>query len=299
MTMSFPPILQAPPDYDAMVDRIINTMLAEYPTWGVRDTDPGYALIRAICQDINLAYVYFNSQIRGILVDYAIGADLDAIGALLGVPRRSNEPDSRYRPRIKSAPNRQVVGTKDSIEAAAESLDGVKDALLVPNYTAGTGTVYMIADDGGTADDQVYGYPNAALVTSVGNTVNDDSNKHFLDQLSAAAPSTYFRRYRIAARVNLRDPSSTGTQNSVRQGVYNYIRSAAVFGGAIRTSAIFGAIFAASTNVENATLTLLALDSSTNVAGTGVADIPAPATNYTVTSCILDSVNVALTFPSS
>lgn len=156
------------------------------PAWEKRDTDP-------LTQDIaDRAYreaiirQVFNLRIARNLLDWAVGSDLDSIGAVLNTAR-NGERDTEYRARIKVAYAIQTpVGSKAWYLANALAADSqVIDAGTVVVAATKAIQVYILSseNDGGTL-----GNPSAALIAKVQGYLNADDRKHISDVITVHLP---------------------------------------------------------------------------------------------------------------
>ena len=78
---------------------------------------------------------------NGMARSRALGAQLDDLGSLLGIPRLEGETDDEYRARYGRLTMRNARGSTEAILAAVLSVDGVTDALIRENATGGDVTV--------------------------------------------------------------------------------------------------------------------------------------------------------------
>lgn len=108
-----------------------------------------YKLVRALLSeaeriDDDLENVYHSHHIN-----FATGEELDKFGKLVDAPRKSNEPDNKYRTRIKAefAQARTDTDFDSFVEFCSSVLNtNVNNLLFETNYAGNSATVTVSAD---------------------------------------------------------------------------------------------------------------------------------------------------------
>jgi phage-related baseplate assembly protein len=168
----------------AKVGRLQNNFdVAGLPyTVSTSEYDPAVIQLQGAAYDDARLRQRINEAVRANLLAFALGSDLDQLGAFHSVVRMAGEDDDRYAYRIvlKNA-DRNSGGTAPRIEFLAMSADiRVKDVVA---YTIGRSPVIHLPvlsiDNNGVAD--------AALLAAVDGAVNDPSNRMINDTIEPKA----------------------------------------------------------------------------------------------------------------
>ena len=109
-----------------------------------------YSLVNALLQqaeriDDDLTDVYHSQHI-----DTATGENLDQFGSLVNTPRETDEPDDKYRARIKAEFAQSRTGTdfNDFVEFTSTVLNtDVSNLFFSTNYDGNPGTVTLSAEE--------------------------------------------------------------------------------------------------------------------------------------------------------
>ena len=131
---------------------VFATLRADFLTYapefdGMVESDPVYAALQAAAYRITLLRQEFNERLRGMMLAFAAGAQLDQLGALMGVTRLlldpgdpaqsippTHESDTDFRHRIQLAPEGfSVAGPEGAyifhaLSADADVLDASADS---------------------------------------------------------------------------------------------------------------------------------------------------------------------------
>lgn len=191
-----------------------------------------------------------NDACRAVMLAYAIGADLDHLGANVDVPRLTIiqadatttpptlavvESDTDYRARIQlSFQGYSTAGSRGSYKFHAMSADGkVKDALPV-SPTPGAIMVYVMSRLGGGAAD-------AGLVETVRAAVNADIVRPMSDQVDVQSVSIV--TYAVNAELTIYDgPDSDTVAAAARLDAQAYADSVHKIGDDVALSGFFKAL---------------------------------------------------------
>lgn len=152
------------------------------------ESEPLVALLQESCyREIHLLQ-RINDAARAVMLAYARGADLDQLGALLGVSRlvivpanpldstpAVMEADDDFRKRIQMAPEGfSVAGPEGAYIATAMSAAGQVLDAAATSPAPGTVLVTVLAREGdGTADDQLLATVTAAVNSETARPLTD------------------------------------------------------------------------------------------------------------------------------
>lgn len=191
-----------------------------------------------------------NEAAQAVMVAYAIGADLDQLGANNNTPRLTITPadesaippiaavmesDEDFRPRIPSAfEGMSVAGPVGAYEFHALSADGrVADASVFSPAPAMVSVSVLARDGNGTAPDE--------LLAVVAKALNDESVRPVADRVTVA--SAKIVDYQINATLFvLPDPAVEPIKAAAEQRLKAYINAQRRLGRDIRRSAIYAAL---------------------------------------------------------
>jgi phage-related baseplate assembly protein len=199
-----------------------------------------------------------NDAARAVMLAYAKGADLDQLGALLGVSRLTVTPadpdnnvaavmeaDDDLRKRIQMAPETfTVAGSEGAYIAIALAADGnILDA-AVKSPSPGSVLVSVLSRDGdGTA--------SAELITAVADAVNAQDVRPLTD--SVMVQSAEIVPYQVeAAVVTFPGPDPSVVFTEARARLDAYVEACHRVGREVAISGIHAALHVA--GVENVTL---------------------------------------------
>ena len=97
---------------------------------------PGGQLVGTLALTLTEADEALVAVGNGMSHSRALGAQLDDLGSLLGIPRLEGEADDEYRARYGWLVARNATGSAEAILAAVLSVESVTDALIRENATA-------------------------------------------------------------------------------------------------------------------------------------------------------------------
>lgn len=186
------PAIVEPLDFETIFADMLADLRARDPQFtALTESDPAYKLLQVCAYRELLLRQRVNEAARAVMLAYAIGPDLDQLGALLGVPRLqldagdpahsippTMESDLEFRRRIQLAPEGfSVAGPEGAYIFHALSADpGVLDASAT-SPTAGAVVVTVLAREGN-------GAASAALVAAVAAKLADDSVRPLTDHVT-------------------------------------------------------------------------------------------------------------------
>jgi hypothetical protein len=114
----------------------IDFVIEKFPTeiYNTSITSNLYKILSAMSVELDTFLVQMENVKNSRFIDYAVGLDLDKIGAIINVHRFSSENDLSYRGRIKTTiPSFIGGGTISSIKQVIKSFLGV-DAVVIEHY---------------------------------------------------------------------------------------------------------------------------------------------------------------------
>jgi phage-related baseplate assembly protein len=262
-----PAVVQAL-DYETIYADLLAQLQLLAPTFDATiESDPAVKLLQVAAYRELLLRARINEAARSVMVAYAIGADLDNLGALYGVARLVITPagtdnsgnavpavlesDDALRNRIVLAPESySVAGPTGAYIFHALSADGdVLDASAT-SPAAGEVRVTVLSRLGdGTA--------SAGLLASVTARVSADDVRPLTDHVTVQSAAIV--NFEIAASVTFfAGPDSSVVLAQIQQQLAAYLVKAKKLGFDITRAALFGALYAE--GVQNVLLTQPAAD---------------------------------------
>ncbi len=89
-------------DYEAILAAMLADLRARDPAYtAIVESDPAYKILEVAAYRETVLRQRVNDAAQAVMLAYALGTDLDQIGALFGVTRLEAETDSRLRARIQ------------------------------------------------------------------------------------------------------------------------------------------------------------------------------------------------------
>jgi len=181
--------------YEAILAAMLADLRARDPQFtALTESDPAFKLLQVCAYREMLVRQRCNEAARAVMLAYAIGSDLEHLGALLGVTRLELDPgdpvnsipptmesDTEFRRRIQLAPEGfSVAGPEGAYIFHALSADpDVLDASAT-SPTPGEVVVTVLSRQGD-------GAPSAALVDAVEAALADDSVRPLTDHVTVQA----------------------------------------------------------------------------------------------------------------
>jgi len=236
-------------DYETLLTAMRAELQARLPGFDAwLESDPIVKLLEvAAYREMGLRQ-QFNDRARSVMLAYALGADLDHLGALFGVKRRLLDPgdpakqqparyenDVDFRRRITLAPKRLSVAGPEgayiyhALGAHADVLDA-----SVASPAPGQVQVHVLSRHGdGSAD--------TALLTAVNSALNADHVRPLTDQVTVA--SAQIVAYEIEASITTyAGPDASVVLAQSQQRVKAYVAEHHRLGRDVTCSALFAAL---------------------------------------------------------
>ncbi|MDF7673524.1 baseplate J/gp47 family protein [Acetobacteraceae bacterium ESL0709] len=222
-----------------------------YPQYSTfLESDPAYKLIEAFAYRLALEKQRRNEAIRGVMLAYASGSDLDQLGANVNVARLVIQPadnsaipptpaimesDDNFRSRIQLVP--ESYSTAGSIGSYAFwALKASPDVMDV-NVTSPTPGVVVVYVMGRSHNGQA----SNALLKTVLDAVNDDEIRPLTDQVMVKAAEIV--TYQITATLDLfSGPDADVVKQAALGALQAYCDSTHKIGGMVATSGIYAAL---------------------------------------------------------
>ena len=191
-------------DYDTILTALVSRFRTINPLYtNMVEGDPAYTLLEAMAYVEVMLRKRINDAARSVLVTHAVGADLENLGALFNVYRRTIqhadpdadpplpeilETDASLRTRILTALETIAVGSEawyrkhalDVNDTLAGDATKVKDAAVYRGNTGGTIKLYIQADN-------VNPVPDSTLLTAVTSYVTAKERRFLCDTVDVAA----------------------------------------------------------------------------------------------------------------
>lgn len=253
-----PPEVVDVPDFESLYAQRKANFIALYPSEEQAalartlelESDPIVKLLQENTYREILLRQRINEAAQAVMVAYAIGSDLDQLGANNNVPRLTITPadptavppveammesDTDFRQRIPAAmEGLSVAGPSAAYEFHARSADGrVADAsALSPSPANVTVTVLSREGDGTAAADLL------AVVTAA---LNDENVRPVADRVTVQSATIV--NYTIDAKLYLYPgPEAEPIKAAAIERLQTYIKAQSRLGRDIRKSAIYGAL---------------------------------------------------------
>lgn len=225
--------------YEAILTAMTADLRARDPDFDAWvESEPVMKLLEVAAYRELLLRHRINQAARSVMLAYAAGADLDHLGALVGVARTTGEADAQLRTRIRRAPARySTAGSEAAYAFWASSVPGVRD-VQVDSPSPGVVDVWVL---GGDATD---GSPAPALVQAVEAAVSADQVRPLTDTVAARAgrvlPYTIRATLTVAA-----GPDRETVRVAAEAAVTAYARARHRLGASVPRSALIAALHVA------------------------------------------------------
>lgn len=253
-----PPDVIEPVDFEVLLVEIKTYLIACFPPDEQEPIRRALALestqLNIICQALAYREMLLRQRIneaaRANMVAFALGSDLDHLGALFNVNRLTItpedhsqlpptpeviEPDSKFRQRIPQAmEGMSVAGPMAAYEFHARSADGrVADASAISPAPAHVTLSVLSTEGNGAADD--------ALIARVEHALNDEEIRPVADRLTVQSAAIV--EYQVDARVYIYPgPEIELVMAASTQSLARYTQEQRRLGRDIRLSAIYAAL---------------------------------------------------------
>jgi phage-related baseplate assembly protein len=180
-----PPAVVETLDYEAIVKAMRDDLVARFPAIvGVIDleSEPARKLIEVFAYREMLLRARVNDAARAVMLATAIGADLDHLGALFGVPRLAGETDARFRRRLLLAPD--AYSTAGPVGAYAYHALTVSTAIKDVSVSRDRPGKVMVTVMMAGADPA----PDAAMIRAIDLALNAEAVRPLTDDVVVIAP---------------------------------------------------------------------------------------------------------------
>lgn len=235
--------------FDAIVGLLVDAIRARWPDFdAVLDSDPIMLILQVLAYREMHLRADFNDRCRQMLLAFAGGANLDHLGALMGLPRLIVTPadpltgtdavmesDDAFRQRIVLAPESfSVAGPNLAYVAFARRADGdVADASVVSPSPGEVVVTVLSATGNGAAPP--------ALLAKVRDIVDDKEVRPLTDAVTVQSATIV--PFAVDARVwTFSGPDAGLVLDTGRAALAAYIADSRKLGRAIRESGIKGAL---------------------------------------------------------
>lgn len=254
-------------DFEVILAAMIADLQARDPSFtAMVESDPAYKILEVCAYREVLVRQRANEACKAVMLAFAVGADLDQIGANFNVQRLlldagnpsavppippTYESDSDFRARIQlSFEGYTTAGSEGSYVFHALSADGdVKDAAAV-SPSPGVVDVYVLSRTGdGTAP--------APLLATVEAALNAEDVRPMTDQVTVQSAAIV--DFAIEAELTMYPgPDTSVVLAAAQDAVEDYVASVARIGYDVTRSGILAALHRP--GVQNVALTLPAAD---------------------------------------
>lgn len=251
-------------DFETIYADALAQLVALVPDFVARDSDPATKLLQLFTYRELILRQRINDALRGTMVAYAVGADLDNLGALLGVARLTVTPantvlntpaimesDTDFRRRIVLAPEGYSVAGPEgayiyhALSANADILDA-----SATSPEPGHVLISILSRNGA-------GAASVDLINVVAAYLNADDRRPLTDYVTVM--SAQIVEYTIAATITTFSGPDGGVVLAAAQTkLADYVADSHRIGRDITRSAIFAALHVE--GVQNVTLTSPASD---------------------------------------
>ena len=251
-------------DFETIQADAVARMLELMPDFENRDSDPVTKLLQVVSYIVQLVRQRINDAARAVMPAYAVGADLDNIGALFGVTRLTITPadivlgipavmesDADFRRRMVLAPEGySVAGPEGAYIFHALSADGdVLDASAT-SPDPGEVLVSILSRTGS-------GAASPELIATIAAYVSDETRRPLTDFVTVQ--SAEIVNYAVVATLTTFSGPDGGVVLAAAQASLDaYVESSHRLGRDITRSALFAALHVE--GVQNVVLTSPAAD---------------------------------------
>lgn len=237
-------------DYEDILAAMRQDLLAKVPDLALAETDPAMKVLEVAAYREMLLRQRINEAAKAVMLPYAIGTDLDNLGALLGVARLviqeadpqalppvplilESDPDYRYRLQL-SLDGLSVAGPERAYVFHALSADGqVLDASAIsPIPGEVVVTVLSRAGDG---------TPTSGLLAAVAAAVSAEDVRPLTDHVTVQAATIV--NYQVEATLYMYSgPDSSVIMANAQEAIEDYVEQHHRLGHDIPLSGIYGAL---------------------------------------------------------
>jgi phage-related baseplate assembly protein len=259
-------------DYEAVLAEMLSELRARDTAFSALvESDPAYKVLEVVAYREVLLRQRVNDAAKAVMVAYAVGTDLDNLGALFNVSRKEifpgdsdamppispiYEPDGDFRRRVQLAfEGLSTAGPAQSYIFHALSVPGVAD-VAVRSVTPGTVDVAVMSQEGnGTA--------TANLLTDVEAVVASDKVRPLTDTVNVVGAVAL--HFSVVAQLQIfAGPDGEVVRRTAEASVRAYLSESHKLGSTVSLSGLYSALHV--DGVQNA---ILLMPSANVVAGFG------------------------------
>ncbi|WP_440055475.1 baseplate assembly protein [Pseudoalteromonas sp. T1lg65] len=220
--------------YDEIYQDMEQQLKAAEPQYQLLPSDPAIKLLELFAYREVMLRQRVNDAAQSVMLAYAQGTDLDHLGELLGIKRKLDESDQRYRTRIPlSLESHSMAGTSGAYQYHAFSASTKVKDVFVESSNPGIVDVYILPEQ------QVSDVE--ALRLSVLRYLNDEDVRPLTDlvRVHLVQPELY----RIEATVFFNSGINTErVKADINQALSDFIRKHYLLGKEIPHSGIIDAL---------------------------------------------------------
>lgn len=244
------PQVVVPLDYPTILSQMIADLVTRDPLYtSIVESDPAYKILEVCAYREFLLRQDMNDSARAVMLAYAIGPDLDQLGADFNVVRKILvaadpttvpptvqvlEADADYRARIQISLNQlSTAGASKSYKYWALTVTGIVDATIA-SPSPGSVVVTVLGSTG-------TGTPSPSVISLVAAALNSDNVRPLTDNVTVQAPVVV--NYTISAVVyTLAGPDPLIVIANCNAAATAYIASIRKLGADITLSGIYAAL---------------------------------------------------------
>ena len=215
------------------------------------ESDPVYKILEVSAYREYMYRQYINDEVRGLLLAYAIGSDLDHLAAHKNIKRKENETDTALRIRVQLAPEGySVAGPSGAYEFHALSAhDSIKDVKAISPAPAEVKVIILSHLADGTAGSEI--------IDAVEAIFRDEEVRPLTDLVTIQSASIV--NYNITASLKFfNGPDREVVMNDALKAIEDFVTDQHRIGRDITLSAIHAALHRA--GVQNVVVTEPATD---------------------------------------
>ena len=220
-----------------MEDQIVAARVAALrnllPEWTANPSESVYKNMESSAYRETILRQYFNERALSLLLPYATGSDLDAIGATRGLLRQVDESDARFRYRIATSQAVVCATTLDGIRGIAHNVNSrVYDVQPIRRANRLDVDVYVLLTDGAA---------DAALIAEINTTLNSDHVRPIQSDFYAHHATVLPFRIDLNIRYDPRRATAEVVQSNARTQLYALIDQVFRLGQPVTAEMVIGA----------------------------------------------------------
>lgn len=244
------PTIIEPLDYESILSALKSDLLLRYPSAAEvleLESEPLLKLLEVAAYRELTLRARINDAARGVMLAYAVGADLTVIAANLNVARLADETDERLRARAQmSLEGMTVAGSVGAYEFHARSASVLVADVSIETPVPGTVRVNVLA---GTED----GVADAELLAAVTDYLSADTRRPLCDSVEVHTAEVI--TYSITATLEVEPgPSAAVVLSAATEAIQAYSDDRFRLGAEVALSGIYAALH--QPGVQSVALTL-------------------------------------------